>query len=84
MYDVDVVMVRMHRTQILLDEDRYEELRELARREGKSLGQLVRELVELGLKKRRGGKRPTLMDFHGFITDAEPDPDHDAVVYEEE
>ena len=83
MYDVGVGLGQMHRTQILLDEERYEELRERASLEGKSLGQLIRELIDLGLEKsERKGKR-RLLDYFGFIEDAEADPDHDEIVYEE-
>lgn len=86
MYDVDVEMRRMHRTQVLLDESRYEELKELASREGKSMGQVIRELIELGLERgraRRGGR--SLMEHYGFIDRADvPDLDHDQVIYDEE
>ncbi len=84
MYDVDVGFERMHRTQILLDEERYEELRERASLEGKSLGQLVRELIDLGLERRRKKAARRLRDYFGFIEGAEADPDHDEVVYGEE
>lgn len=74
----------MHRMEIQLDEEMYEELEELADLEGKSLGQLIMELIDLGLESRaRQGKR-RLPDYFGFIEGAEPDPDHDEVVYGEE
>ena len=44
----------MHRTQVLLEKAQYQALREEARRAGKSLGQLVRDYVALGLES--GGK----------------------------
>ena len=59
MYDVAVTIAAsrsipedqgMHRTQIMLEEDQYEVLRERARQDGKSLGQVIRELLRTGLE----------------------------------
>ena len=44
----------MHRTQILLEDAHYEALREQARREGKSIGQLIRQSVNLAMEVTRG------------------------------
>ena len=44
-------MEKMHRTQIMLEDSQYLTLRERARLEGKSMGQLIRELVDRGLRR---------------------------------
>ena len=41
----------MHRTQILLNDNQYVALCEKSRRTGKSIGSLIRELVDHGFKK---------------------------------
>ena len=60
----------MHRTQIMLDEDQYQALREQARRLGKSMGQLIRELVAAGLKTTvtDAGRRRSLRSFKGMFS----------------
>lgn len=54
----------MHRTQVLLEENQYQALRARARRDGKSMGQLVRELVEAGLSapERKPRRRSRLRE----------------------
>ena len=49
----------MHRTQILLEEEQYEALRARASRDGKSLGQLIRELLASALGTTSGRKQGT-------------------------
>ncbi|WP_025321526.1 hypothetical protein [Deferrisoma camini] len=74
----------MHRTQILLEETQYLALRERARREGKSIGQLIREFVDLGLSGA-GGKgareRACLQKLAGLFGDGMDPRDHDRVLY---
>jgi len=41
----------MHRTQIMLEDSQYNWLQEESRARSKSMGQLVRELVDVGLEK---------------------------------
>ena len=43
---------RMHRTQILLEPKQHRALSELARQEGRSVSDLVREFVQVQLEKR--------------------------------
>lgn len=43
----------LHRTQVLLEPDQYRELTDLARRERRSMSELVREAVERELDRRR-------------------------------
>lgn len=45
----------MHRTQVLLREEQYVALRDRAKTEGKSMGQVIRHFVDVGL----GGEEPT-------------------------
>lgn len=78
----------MHRTQIMLEPEQHAALRELARRSGKSMGQLIREFVEFGLEqrlpKRRDGQNP-LKRLQGFIAKADTTGrDHDAALYGDE
>ena len=46
-------MITAHRTQIYLDDFRYNELKERARKEGKSSAQVVREAIDAQLKKKQ-------------------------------
>ena len=75
----------MHRTQIMLEESQYHALREKARSDGKSIGQLIREFVELGLKSissRPKKRRRSLKQLQGLFS--EPDTsgrDHDRHLY---
>ena len=76
----------MHRTQVLLEEQQYQALRGRARRDGKSMGQLVRELVEAGLGApgRKPSRRRRLRDSRGMFR--APDlrgRDHDDHLYGE-
>jgi len=76
----------MHRTQILLEETQYLALRERARREGKSIGQLIREFVDLGLSGARGKgihDRASLQELAGLFGDGMDPRDHDRVLYED-
>ncbi len=53
----------MHRTQILLEEQQYVLLRNRAQREGVSLGEPIRSLIDIGLqasKQPRGEPRPAI------------------------
>lgn len=75
----------MHRTQIMLEPEQLTALRELARRSGKSMGQLIREFVSEGLARmrpsRRGSQSP-LRRLQGFIAEADASGrDHDAALY---
>jgi hypothetical protein len=75
----------MHRTQVLLEETQYQALIEQARREGKSMGELVREFVSLGLaspRQQAGSCRHSLGDLKGMV--CEPGAagrDHDRYLY---
>jgi CheY-like chemotaxis protein len=44
---------RMHRTQILLEPEQHQALTEIARREQRSLSDVVREMLQAQLKQRR-------------------------------
>ena len=45
-------MITAHRTQIYLDDFRYNELKKKAQKEGKSLAQVVREAIDSVVKNR--------------------------------
>lgn len=45
-------MITAHRTQIYLDDFRYNELKKKAQKEGKSLAQIVREAIDSVVKNR--------------------------------
>jgi len=75
----------MHRTQITLEDSQYVALRERARRSGKSMGLLIRELLEKEMgsgattrKKNRSG----LSALKGIIDDSKFSAEsHDEVLY---
>ena len=76
MYDVDVTFqsseVVMHRTQIMLEDSQYRWLHEEARAEGKSMGQLIRELVDAGLNKvTTKAQRYSLADTSGIFQEVD-------------
>src|SRR3989304_3299397 len=51
--------IRVHRTQVFLDDDQYRALRTLARRTGKSMGALIREMIGAHFRvPRPAGKDP--------------------------
>ena len=78
----------MHRTQIMLEEDQYEVLRERARRDGKSLGQVIRELLRTGLAACRPHDHSTGSDLRSlrgvFHAPAVRGLDHDLYLYRED
>ncbi len=73
----------MHRTQVLLKEDQYRALRARARREGKSLSELIRAAVSEWLREPRTNRRASLLDIRalGKDPDGPAARDHDAFLY---
>ena len=74
----------MHRTQIMLETDQYQALRERARRAGKSMGLVIREILDEGLKSSSPRKRARtrLKSLKGFFDDASVQGrHHDDVLY---
>ena len=62
----------MHRTQITLEDSQYVTLRERARRTGKSMGQLIREMLNQELEakpKVRKGHASGLAKLAGVLND---------------
>lgn len=43
-----------HRAQLLIEPDQHDEMRRIANREGRSISDVARELIELGLEKVAG------------------------------
>lgn len=78
----------MHRTQVLLEEQQYSILHNRAQREGKSLGALIRELLDVGLRasqRAEGKPGQVLSSLKGLIDDPDFDArEHDRVVYDRE
>lgn len=75
----------MHRTQILLEKGQYKALQKMAKSQGKSMGQLIREFVELGLRRQEPKGPDTLESLQGFIPEADiAGRDHDRALYEDE
>ena len=56
----------MHRTQILLEESQYQTLRAKARRDGTSMGQVVRELLAIGLKAAQDEAKTTVSELRNL------------------
>ena len=75
----------MHRTQIILDDSQYVALREKARRTGKSMGQLIRELLTQdfqGASKDHRRRALSLAKMTGILKDPGfGGEDHDDVLY---
>ncbi|MFN8497368.1 MAG: ribbon-helix-helix protein, CopG family [Anaerolineae bacterium] len=46
-------MTQLHRVQLLIEEEQRETLAEIASREGRSVSDVVREVIRLGLQQRR-------------------------------
>ena len=74
----------MHRTQIMLEEEQYRAVRERARRQNKSMGATIRELLDwaLAATKSRKRRRYRLSDGKGLFNDNETSGrDHNAFLY---
>lgn len=75
----------MHRTQIMLEQEDYEAIREEASRTGRSMGQVVRDYVKTGLRgkaRRERAAAPGLKDIKGLFSDREcAGRNHDDVLY---
>lgn len=75
----------MHRTQVMLEESQYVALRERARRSGKSMGEIIRELLsrEASLGPGRTLKESEgLFALEGALNDgAMAAKDHDTILY---
>ena len=75
----------MHRTQITLDDSQYVTLRERARRTGKSMGRLIREMLDQQLEakpRQRKGQTSGLAKLAGVLNDPGfGGEDHDEVLF---
>jgi len=70
----------MHRTQITLDDWQYADLKSTAKREGRSISQIVREAVGAYLERR--SSRAGLKSIAGIGEDPEVSGrDHDRMLY---
>lgn len=74
----------MHRTQVLLQENQYQALKARARREGKSLSELVRTAVAEWLGQTEAGKPVRLTNIRALGQDPEGPAarDHDDFLYQ--
>lgn len=77
----------MHRTQLYLDEARYEYLSALARQKGTSIAQVVRDLIdkERNRRKKRRGKADPIWEMVGIIEDERKDiaSNYESYLYDE-
>jgi hypothetical protein len=72
----------MHRTQIMLEDWQYEDLKASAEREGRSLSSLVRDAVTAFLRRNQRPNRTRLAEIAGIGEDAGGrGRDHDEVLY---
>ena len=75
----------MHRTQIMLEEEQYQALRERARRSGKSMGSVVREVLDASLRygaQHTNVQAGELDKLNGFFSDTETaGRQHDDILY---
>jgi len=74
----------MHRTQLLFEERQYRELSARARREHKSMSELVRQAVDgfMGTVKP-GTKKRRIGELRGLFSDTASGLDHDSILYGE-
>ncbi len=74
---------RMRRAHVMLEERQYELLREESRRANKSMGQLVRELIDAGVEAMSAGRtRYTIESTSGmFREERVAGRDHDELLY---
>ncbi len=73
----------MHRTQIILEDWQYQALRAQAEREGRSMSELVREILRAALG-RPSGRESRLKEMEGVGEDvAAYGRDHDRYLYGE-
>jgi len=71
----------MQRTQILLDDWQYQALKARAQREGRSMSDLLRRILDAHLG-RRGARAPRLADIRAVAEDrAARGRDHDHILY---
>ncbi len=63
----------MFRTQILLESEQHQALKEIARREKRSLSDVVREMLEQGLQERR--KQDLAAAAEALLPDYQGDPE---------
>jgi plasmid stability protein len=60
----------MQRTQILLDDWQYEALKAQAQRQGRSMSELLREMLDSALARDQArGRKPALADMRGIGRD---------------
>lgn len=72
----------MHRTQLSLEEWQYEALLALSQREGRSLSNLVREILSQHLRRTRKSARAKLLELEGIGANPEATGrDHDRILY---
>lgn len=72
----------MHRTQVLLDEWQYQQLKVVSEREGRSIGSLVRDAVTVFLEDSRRRPATKLAEIRGLGDDpGARGRDHDDILY---
>lgn len=72
----------MHRTQLLFEERQYRALSARARREHKSMSELVRQAVDGFMDTvKTGAKKRHIGELRGLFSDAASGHDHDSVLY---
>lgn len=80
-----LAVANLYRTQLLLEESQYRFLKNMAHREGKSLSQVVRQLVAEKIAAQQQRERGGLEALAGIIDDPGlAGRDHDRVLYHRE
>ncbi|MFO0965441.1 MAG: hypothetical protein U0793_07625 [Gemmataceae bacterium] len=70
----------LHRTQICLEDWQYQALKAQSEQSGRSLSDLLREILSKHLKRKSG--RARLAQIEGFVSDADSSgADHDDILY---
>jgi hypothetical protein len=84
MYDVTSTEVKpMHRSQVMLKEHQHVYLVTEAQRQGKSISQIVRELIDDHMARTRDLENDPFFDIIGMVEGDDPNAaiDHDYYVY---
>jgi hypothetical protein len=72
----------MYRAQVLLEEWQVQQLRSMSERQGRSVSELLREILTRELRESKGRKKGGLEEIAGIISDPKlSGRDHDEILY---
>ena len=72
----------MHRAQVLIEEWHYEFLRSLAERQGRSVSEILREMLNRELQHKSASRKGGIEEIEGLFDDTRVSAkDHDRLLY---